>query len=119
VGSSYIYGSGRDWARLGLLMLNRGEIAGDRILQPEWVDRAVAPNPSQNDSRYGYQFWLNGRGATPRWFGLPWDAYAMTGNRNQIVMIIPSADAVLVRLGWTGGHYPMEINFQRLLAAGS
>jgi hypothetical protein len=43
----------------------------------------------------------------------------MPGNRNQIVMIIPSADAVLVRLGWTGGHYPMESNSRRLLGAGA
>jgi CubicO group peptidase (beta-lactamase class C family) len=115
VGSSYIYASGRDWARLGLLMLNRGEFAGQALLAQDWVDRAVTPNGSANDPRYGYQFWLNAGGETLRWPGLPEDAYAMMGNRSQVVMIVPSANVVLVRLGWTAGEYPLEANFRRLL----
>jgi CubicO group peptidase (beta-lactamase class C family) len=115
VGSSYIYGSARDWARLGLLMLERGAFQGRQLLPPEWVDRATMPNTSSNDPRYGYQFWLNGGGTELRWPRLPADAYAMSGNRNQIVMIIPSQRTVLVRLGWTGQDYPVESNFSRLL----
>ncbi|MBX3705352.1 MAG: serine hydrolase [Pseudomonadales bacterium] len=118
VGSSYIYATARDWARLGLLMLNRGGFAGDTLLAPDWVDRAIAPNGSSNDPRYGYQFWLNAGGDALRWAALPADAYAMMGNRSQVVMVVPSADAVLVRLGWSSGRYPMEENFARLLQAG-
>jgi len=63
VGSSYVYASPRDWARLGQLMLNRGELNGYRIVSEDWVTRAIAPNDSTNDPRYGYHFWLN-RAAT-------------------------------------------------------
>jgi len=119
VGSSYVYGSGRDWARLGQLMLNEGELNGVRIVSRDWVARARTPNSSSNDTRYGYQFWLNdgvpGNSAGLRWSTLPADAYAMSGNRAQTVMIIPSAQAVLVRLGWTSGSYPMMKNFTELL----
>lgn len=115
VGSSYIYASGRDWARLGLLMLNQGEVNGLRLLSKDWITRASSPNVSDNDKRYGYQFWLNAGENELRWPTLPGDAYAMMGNRKQSVMIIPSAGVVLVRLGWTSGSYPMEKNYYKLL----
>lgn len=115
VGSSYIYSSGQDWARLGLLMLNQGEINGHRLLSKDWVKRATAPNISNNDKRYGFQFWLNAGEQELRWPTLPSDAYAMLGNRKQSVMIIPSEDVVLVRLGWSAGSYPMEKNYRKLL----
>jgi CubicO group peptidase (beta-lactamase class C family) len=116
VGSSYVYAAARDWARLGLLMLDRGEFDGRQLLAPDWVERAITPNASANDRRYGYQFWLNGPEPL-RWPDLPADAYAMMGNREQVVMVIPSAGAVLVRLGWSSEQYPMEEQFNRLLAA--
>jgi CubicO group peptidase (beta-lactamase class C family) len=106
VGSSYIYASARDWARLGFLMVNQGVVDGQRLLTEDWVRRSYAPNHSTNDPRYGYQFWLNGGGSELRWDKLPADAYAMMGNRSQIVMIIPSQELVIVRLGWTSGFYP-------------
>lgn len=115
VGSSYIYSSARDWARLGLLVLNEGSLNGHIITDPDWLQRARQPNGSENDPRYGYQFWLNGGGSSPRWADLPEDAFAMQGNRAQVVMMVPSADAVLVRLGWTAGSYPLNENFAALL----
>lgn len=115
VGSSYIYASGRDWARLGSLMLQRGTLNGVQIVDPAWVERAQSPNHSLNDKRYGYQFWLNDGEEALRWPQLPADAYAMMGNRKQVVMIIPSQDKVLVRLGWTSADYPMQENFAQLI----
>lgn len=117
VGSSYIYASARDWARLGLLMLNGGEVNGTRLLSEDWVRRAASPNGSANEPRYGYQFWLNAGGAKLRWPDLPADAYVMSGNRKQSVMVVPSHSAVLVRLGWSGGRYPMERHYAALLSA--
>ncbi|SHF37433.1 hypothetical protein SAMN04487965_2070 [Microbulbifer donghaiensis] len=115
VGSSYIYASGRDWARLGQLMLNRGEWHGEQLLSADWVARAAAPNGSPNESRYGYQFWLNGGGEMLRYPQLPADAYFMKGNRAQVVMISPSTNTVVVRLGWSAGDYPTGENFAGLL----
>jgi len=39
----------------------------------------------------------------------------MNGNRQQTVMVIPSRDVVLVRLGWSAGDYPMPAHFAKLL----
>lgn len=115
VGSSYIYASARDWARLGLLMANGGTYQGQRLLSQEWVSRTASPNTSQNEKAYGYQFWLNAGDDALRWPNLPKDAYAMQGNRKQRVMIIPSKDMVIVRLGWSAKGYPTDENFKRIV----
>ncbi|MCR9259948.1 MAG: beta-lactamase family protein [Pseudomonadaceae bacterium] len=131
VASSYIYASPRDWARLGLVNLNEGlvgkhrtgestvhslEDGQGRLFTQDWSRRARTPNNSSNSRAYGYQFWLNDGGEQLRWPDLPADAYAMTGNRQQVVMIIPSLDMVIVRLGWSPGRYPTSSNFAELVA---
>ena len=119
VGSSYIYASARDWAKLGQLMLNDGRWGDQQLLSADWVARAATPNKSTNDPRYGYQFWLNRGGDQLRWPSLPEDTYAMLGNRAQRVFVIPSANAVVVRLGWSNTRYPGDSNVAQLLAARS
>lgn len=115
--SSYFYASARDWARIGLLMLQNGVINGQRLVSVDWVQRATAPNASENDRAYGYQFWLNRGNDDLRFSSLPADAYYANGNRQQLVMVIPSREVVIVRLGWTGGRYPVAENFARILDA--
>lgn len=117
IGSSYMYASARDWARIGQLMLNGGEINGQRLLSADWVTRASLPNESNNQRSYGYQFWLNRGDAELRWPSLPADAYAALGNREQTVLIVPSRSTVLVRLGWSAGDYPKDSRFAEILAA--
>jgi CubicO group peptidase (beta-lactamase class C family) len=117
VGSSYLYASARDWARLGQMMLNGGVLNGQRIVSEDWVQRTVQPNNSSNYRAYGYQWWLNDGDQRPRWPDLPADAYAAMGNRQQLLMVIPSADTVIVRLGWTSGNYPASQRFAGILQA--
>jgi len=116
VGSSYLYASARDWARMGQLMLNRGVLNGERLVSEDWVRRATAVNSSANGPAYGYQWWLNSGNARLRWPDLPADAYAAQGNRQQSVTIIPSEDVVVVRLGWTSGRYPINDRIAQILA---
>ncbi|MCC2604503.1 serine hydrolase domain-containing protein [Planctobacterium marinum] len=115
VGSSYIFASARDWARMGLLMLNNGKAGEQVLLSGQWVRDTQSPIKAENYQQYGYQFWLNRGGNQVRWSELPEDAYMMMGNRKQIVMIIPSQNMVIVRLGWTSGSYPTEENFARFV----
>lgn len=117
VGSSFVYAPARDWARFGLLLLDGGQINGQRLLSEDWVQRATAPNHSDNDPRYGYQLWLNGGGRELRWPSLPPESYAMQGNRSQFVMMLPSLRAVVVRLGWSAGEYPLDANVARIATA--
>ena len=116
IGSSFLYATARDWARLGQLMLGEGVINGRRVLAQDWVRRATTPNGSANDPRYGYQFWLNRGAAQPNWPSLPADAYAMQGSRGQVVMVLPGLDAVVVRLGWCP-DYPVDANLARIAGA--
>ncbi|MFV8782559.1 serine hydrolase domain-containing protein [Microbulbifer sp. SA54] len=116
-GSSYAYASARDWARLGQLILDNGCIGSQALISPDWIHRATSPNTSANDPRYGYQLWLNSApGTPPRYQTLPADACFMLGNREQKLMVCPSHRAVVVRLGWTSGDYPMERQFARILS---
>lgn len=117
VGSSFVYAPARDWARFGLLLLDGGQINGQRLLSEDWVRRATAPNHSDNDPRYGYQLWLNGGGRELRWPSLPPESYAMQGNRSQFVMMLPSLRVVVVRLGWSAGEYPLDANVSRIATA--
>ncbi|MGH1373685.1 MAG: serine hydrolase domain-containing protein [Cellvibrionaceae bacterium] len=116
VGSSYLYASAREWAKIGQLMLNEGELNGHRLVTQDWVARAQQPNLSSNTRSYGYQFWLNRGDENLRWNDLPDDSYAALGNRKQVVMMIPSENTVIVRLGWTSSHYPTNNNFAEIMS---
>ena len=65
-------------------MLNKGIVNQQRLLSEQWVADAIAANHSDNDKRYGFQFWLNSGGEQLRWPSLPKDAYAMLGNKTTI-----------------------------------
>jgi len=117
MGSSYLYASARDWARIGQLMLNGGTINGQRIMTEDWVSRATTANSSENQRAYGYQWWLNQGNEELRWSDIPADAYSAQGNRQQYLMVIPSLDLVIVRLGWTAGGYPVNEIFSEIISS--
>ncbi|MGZ3858352.1 MAG: serine hydrolase domain-containing protein [Flavisolibacter sp.] len=106
VGSSYVYASARDYARLGLLYYWGGWWKGEQILPANWVKNAVTPPPSNHLKNYGYQLWLNGydkknpgRKAFP---DVPDDMFYADGYGGQNIYIIPSKKLVVVRLGLHG-----------------
>lgn len=115
MGSSYLYASARDWARIGQLMLNDGTINNQRIMTEGWVARATTPNSSENQRAYGYQWWLNRGNPELRWADIPIEAYSAQGNRQQYLMVVPSLDLVIVRLGWTAGGYPVNDRFSEII----
>lgn len=111
IGSSYIYATARDWARLGELYLEGGMWNGARLLPEGWTDYARAPTRA-SDGEYGAHFWLNLDGASGRgrWVpGLPEDVYSMSGHEGQYVFVIPDKRAVVVRTGMTRAGVPIEI----------
>lgn len=117
IGSSYWYASARDWARIGYLMLNKGIMNGHRIISEEYVAKATSPNRSNNDRAYGYQFWLNRGNDQPVWPHLPEDTFAAEGDREQRLMVIPSENLVIVRIGWSKAQYPADSNFSEIVSA--
>ncbi len=103
IGSSQVWTTARDLARLGQLYLQDGVWGGERILAEGWVDFVRTPAPDQPErtgGRFGYgaQFWLMDRSP-----GVPNDAFAALGNRGQAIVIIPSREMVIVRRGYDIG----------------
>lgn len=100
--------SARDWSRLGLLYAQNGKWEGKQLLTPGFVEfvRTVAPAWAA-DGRpiYGGFFWVNGDGGFP----MPKDAYMMLGAGGQHVLIIPSHDLVITRLGRYAGAGPGQV----------
>lgn len=107
VGSSFMYATARDWARLGQLYLDDGVAKGRRILPEGWVRYSTTPTPRAPHGRYGAQIWLNaGEPSHPErrdWPHLPSDTFAFNGFEGQHVIVIPSRQAVIVRLGLSQG----------------
>jgi CubicO group peptidase (beta-lactamase class C family) len=99
VGSSYGWASTRDWARFGLLYLNRGNWAGAQLFLPEWTDYVTRPTEMSKGS-YGAHFWLNRDGKYP---DAPADMFMANGYQGQHVFIIPSMELVIVRTGLAEG----------------
>ena len=105
VGSSYVYATARDWAKLGQLMLQDGLWEDQRILPEGWVEYSSSPTKTDPLNNYGAQFWLNGdpKDLTKqrKWPTVPNDAYSMNGYQGQYVVMIPSKDLVIARFGFT------------------
>jgi CubicO group peptidase (beta-lactamase class C family) len=115
VGSSYSFGTARDWARFGLLYLNDGVWNGERILPEGWVKYTTTPAKGADRGQYGAQFWLNaGAPGNPqnRYYpSVPTDLYWADGFEGQNVFIIPSEKLVVVKLSLSQGNYLDEDKF--------
>jgi CubicO group peptidase (beta-lactamase class C family) len=103
VGSSFSYATARDWARYGLLYLNDGMWNGEWIFPEGWVKYSTTPAKAAPNGEYGAQIWLNaGNKDDPnqkRFMDVPNDMYLMDGFEGQHVIMIPSRNLVIVRLG--------------------
>ncbi len=99
-GGSLVYASARDYARFGELYRLDGVWGGRRILPEGWVKFARTPTV---EPTYGAGFWLEAKaGSKPASLmggAGPLDAYSAQGHAGQLVVIVPSKAAVVVRLG--------------------
>jgi CubicO group peptidase (beta-lactamase class C family)/uncharacterized membrane protein YkvA (DUF1232 family) len=118
VGSSFMYATARDWARLGLLFLGDGVWDGERILPAGWARAAAVP--AVPGSRYGAHWWLRLKrpsGAAP--VPVPGDVFHASGHAGQNVTVVPSRALVIVRLGHSVGEgaWDQEAFVARIIAA--
>ena len=89
-----------DLARMGLFLINKGKWNGKQLLNPAWIEAATKPqilqhpewtseqikNATEDGSQgYGYQIWM-GRN----------NSYRAIGGQNQLIMVIPEYDFILV-----------------------
>jgi len=91
-------------ARAARLMLRKGDWDGRRLIDSTWVGKVVAyagtpaPDRSNGDPRpaSGLGFYTNYDGV---WSRVPRDAFAGAGAGNQIMLVVPSLDLIVVRNG--------------------
>ncbi len=95
VGSSFMYATGRDWAKFGQLYLQDGIWNGERLLPEGWAKYSATETPHSN-GHYAAQFWINHEDKD-----FPQDAFMAVGFESQMVAIVPSKKLVIVRLGCT------------------
>jgi len=106
-GSSFMYATGRDWAKFGLLYLQDGIWQGQRILPDGWVAYSSKRTEVSQYGAYAAHFWKNATEPTTDfesnqyWPNLPDDMYYASGYEGQNIVIIPSKELVIVRLGQT------------------
>ncbi len=111
VGSSHLYATPRDLARVGWLYLSDGCWAGARILPEGWIASSTAVSaPLRRGSPFrkppdvtGWGWWLN-RAVPELGVGAPWpdvpeDAFYAQGHWGQLLVVIPSLEMVIVRAG--------------------
>jgi CubicO group peptidase (beta-lactamase class C family) len=86
----------RDWARLGLMLANRGNWQGKSVVAEDWLT-ASASDALPTDSplaKYGYQIWYSPD--TRR--------FLLRGLRGQNVLVDPDLKLVLVQTALSGGQ---------------
>ena len=109
IGSAFVYATARDFARFGLLYLRDGVWDKKRILPEGWVDFARTRGPASNSGVYGAGFWINPdeHDSMYKWALCPHgprDLFMAQGHEGQLVVIVPSKDLVVVRLGLIDDH---------------
>jgi len=91
----------RDWALLGLLLLNKGVMGKTRIISEKWISEMLTPSTVERN--YGYGIWLasNGVGYRKKHHSAfnYLDMFYIDGRAKQRVYVIPSQQLVIVRIG--------------------
>ncbi|MGZ0171771.1 MAG: serine hydrolase domain-containing protein [Planctomycetales bacterium] len=119
--------SARDLARLGLLVLARGQWENKVVLSDQkYLSASLSPSQKMNPA-YGYLWWLNGQKSALRGGRLvrgplnrqaPSDLVAALGALGRKCYVVPSLDLVVTRLGdnpLVNQQPTFDIEFWRLL----
>lgn len=99
----------RDLGRVGLLMLNGGEINGQRLFPKEVVENIRTGGDKKAFAKAGYKT-LEGGSYRSMWWSYhnKHDAFAARGVHGQTIYINPTAEVVLVRFA----SFPVASNLK-------
>jgi len=84
-----IHSSARNFARFGQLLLQDGRWGDEQLLPADFVQRMTRPNGFVD--YYGHSLWMDPNHSAPFYF--------LQGHLGQYVIVVPSAQLVVVRLG--------------------
>ena len=90
-----VHSNVRDFAKLGQLLLQKGNWNGEQLLDSAFVDLMITPNQDafepDEPKKYGYSIWTDAE------YNIPF--YGMMGHLGQRIIVIPNENIVIVRLG--------------------
>ncbi|KAF1052373.1 MAG: 6-aminohexanoate-dimer hydrolase [Stenotrophomonas maltophilia] len=126
VGSSYVYMTARDMARIGLLMQRGGRWEDQQLLPEAWMSFSLAPfeayrpEPGQEDEAVpAGQWWVNRSPAGGRapWPNAPASTFAALGHWGQALYVLPEQKLVIVRYADDRDHSYSHDTFLKLAQA--
>jgi CubicO group peptidase (beta-lactamase class C family) len=90
-----VHSNVRDFAKLGQLLLQKGNWNGVQLLDSAFVEKMITPNyeafEPNEPKKYGYSIWMD-EVHNPSFYG-------MMGHLGQRIIVVPSENIVIVRLG--------------------
>jgi CubicO group peptidase (beta-lactamase class C family) len=99
-----VHSNVRDFAKLGRLLLQKGNWNGQQLLDTAFVSRMTTPHESAFDAgepvKYGYSTWTDSA-FQPAFYGM----FGLLGQR---ILVVPEKNIVIVRLGKTGDRRPTD-----------
>ncbi len=90
-----LYLEAEDLAKIGLLVLNKGNWEGNQIISTQWIEKStsrLSDTTQVLDFGYGFQWWRPDKNGTK--------VIAGFGHGGQALIIIPEFDLVAVTLCW-------------------
>jgi CubicO group peptidase (beta-lactamase class C family) len=101
-----IFATARDFAKLGQLLLQDGQWGGKQLLDKAFIERMRKPDLQPY---YGHSLWMDWTYKHP--------FYSLQGHQGQYVIVVPSLQLVVVRLGQyrnkallgPNGRIPLEV----------
>lgn len=132
IGGGLVWTNAREYAKFGLLMLNKGNWDGEQVISREYAEYVTTvPAEAQfnetnerkvqrlNRESYGGYFWLNQKlpmnkkGRPDK--GTPSDIFKAYGFKGQMMAVFPSEDLIIVRLASDGRKKKEKINKPKTL----
>jgi CubicO group peptidase (beta-lactamase class C family) len=103
IGGSMVWASAPDWAKFGEFLRHKGSVAGAQLVPRGWIEFMTTASPRAPD--YGAMTWLNRESGGEREVLFakqgPAGLFAAVGHLGQYVIVSPSQQLVVVRLGKT------------------
>ena len=113
----HMFLSGRDMARLGLVMLNGGRWNGQQLIPADWIVESTKHHVKAADTGglgYGYLWWLPSDVRTGREWA---NSYEANGNYGQYILVMPEIDTVIVHRRAVTDEFAIARNEGRTNAA--
>ncbi len=110
--SSYLWATPRDWAVVGQFALQNGRWNGEDMLPAGWMQRSTTvPDVAGEEDGHAAHWWANRRSdGRLRFPAMPEDTYWASGHDGQRLFVVPSADLVVVRMGFTPDEQDLGVD---------